>query len=116
VRDSARDLGLPVRAEIVDLEAGPVSFGPGAFDLVVVINYLHRPLFAALAAALKPGGLLVYETFTRGQAQRGRPANPAFLLEDHELRRLVEPLEILAEREGDYEGRLLSSVIARRTV
>jgi hypothetical protein len=79
-----------------------------------VVHYLHRPLFAALLGALRPGGVLVYETFTRAQAARGRPTNPAYLLESGELPRLVQPLAILASREGDYDGRMVASVIARR--
>jgi hypothetical protein len=66
-------------------------------------------------AALRPGGVLVYETFTRAQAARGKPTNPAFLLEPGELIELVRPLEVLADREGDYEGRMVASVIARRS-
>ena len=73
-----------------------------------------RRCFRRLKGALRPGGFLVYETFTRGQAQRGKPTNPAFLLEPGELRTLVAPLEILFEREGDFEGKMLASVIARR--
>jgi len=81
-----------------------------------VVRYLHRPLVPVLIRALRPGGLLVYETFTRAQAARGRPTNPAFLLEPGELLTLVEPLEILSSREGDYDGGMIASVIARRGV
>ena len=112
VNEEARRAALPLRADVVDLESGPVPFAPAAYDVVVVLHYLHRPLFPALVGALKPGGVLVYETFTRAQAARGKPTNPAFLLESGELRRLVAPLEILASREGDYEGRMIASVIA----
>ena len=73
--------------------------------MIVVTHYLHRPLFPSLLAALRPGGALVYETFTRAQAARGRPTNPGFLLAPGELRRLVAPLDVRAAREGDFEGR-----------
>ena len=63
--------------------------------------------------ALAPGGVLVYETFTTAQAARGRPTNPAFLLDSGELATLVAPLEILRAREGDFGDRWVSSVIAR---
>lgn len=56
-----------------------------AFDIVIVFNYLHRPLFPQIAASIKPNGLIVYETFTWQQADVGRPRNPAFLLKEHEL-------------------------------
>jgi hypothetical protein len=82
--------------------------------VVVVVHYLHRPLFPALIEALSPDGLLVYETFTRAQAARGKPTNPDFLLQPGELFELVRPLEIFASREGDFDGRMIASVIARR--
>jgi 2-polyprenyl-3-methyl-5-hydroxy-6-metoxy-1,4-benzoquinol methylase len=45
----------------VDLESGPpeaamAPIGTG-FDGIVVTNYLHRPLFPAIAAALTSGGV-----------------------------------------------------------
>ena len=114
VRAEAQRLQLPVSAEIVDLEQGDGWWPEGVYDVVVVVHYLHRPLFPALQAALRPGGILVYETFTRAQAERGKPTNPAFLLEPGELRDLIGPLDLLVEREGDFEGKMLASVIARR--
>jgi SAM-dependent methyltransferase len=105
---------LPLRAEVRDLEDGSNPFRGSTFDVVVVVHYLHRPLFPALIEALSPDGLLVYETFTRAQAARGKPTNPDFLLQPGELLDLVRPLEILASREGDIEGRMIASVIARR--
>ena len=105
---------LPLDAEVADLESGTFQFRPSSYDVIVVVHYLHRPLFPSLTAALRPEGVLVYETFTRAQAARGRPTNPAFLLESGELLTRVQPLEVLASREGDFEGRMVASVIARR--
>ena len=45
----------------------------------------HRPLFAHLASALAPNGILVYETFALGNERFGKPSNPAFLLASGEL-------------------------------
>jgi SAM-dependent methyltransferase len=106
--------GLSIRTEVVDLESGERVLEPDSFDLIVVVHYLHRPLFPSIVSALRPGGVLVYETFTRAQAARGKPTNPAFLLEPGELLTLVRPLEILANREGDFDERSVASVVARR--
>jgi SAM-dependent methyltransferase len=114
LQTAARDRGLAVQARVADLESGTPDISAAAFDVIVVTHYLHRPLFPVLVAALTPGGLLVYETFTRAQALRGKPSNPAFLLEPGELRRLVQPLEILAEREGEFDNRDIASVVARK--
>jgi SAM-dependent methyltransferase len=114
VNAEAARRGLPVRAEVVDLESGSPPIAPDSCDVIVVVHYLHRPLFPVIVQALRPDGVLVYETFTTAQAARGKPTNPAFLLMPGELRTLVQPLEILASREGDDQGRMVASVIARR--
>ncbi|MGE0659750.1 MAG: class I SAM-dependent methyltransferase [Reyranellaceae bacterium] len=68
-----------------DLETGPWPLPGRRFAAVLVSNYLHRPLFPDLRAALEPGGLLVYETFAAGNEKYGRPSNPDFLLRAGEL-------------------------------
>jgi SAM-dependent methyltransferase len=87
---AALTAGFGARADIriiaADLEDGTPWPLPGeAFAAVVVTNYLHRPLFPHLLAALEPGGVLLYETFMVGQERHGRPTNPDFLLRDGEL-------------------------------
>jgi SAM-dependent methyltransferase len=89
-----------VELRVADIEAGTWPFAPGGFDGVVVTNYLHRPVFPHLVAALRPGGVLIYETFAAGNERYGRPANPDFLLEPGELLRSVEPLSVLAFEQG----------------
>lgn len=69
-----------------DLENGsPWPLDEREFGGVVVTNYLHRPLFEHIAAALAPHGVLIYETFGRGNERFGKPSNPDFLLEPGEL-------------------------------
>jgi 2-polyprenyl-3-methyl-5-hydroxy-6-metoxy-1,4-benzoquinol methylase len=115
VRDSAARVHLSIDAAVVDLETDPPpNLGESIYDVIVVFNYLHRPLFPALRAALKPGGRIFYETFTKAQAERGHPRNPAFLLADGELPRLLAPLAILRSREGEFDGRMIASVVAER--
>lgn len=82
----ARLAGTPgIETRVVDLEADAWPFDPASFDAVVVVNYLHRPLFPHLMAALRPGGVLIYETFMIGNERFGRPSNPDFLLAPAEL-------------------------------
>jgi SAM-dependent methyltransferase len=88
-RDAAALAGLAgvphVTTRQADLEGGPWPFAGRAFSAIVVCNYLHRPLFPLLAAALADGGVLIYETFMRGNERFGRPSNPEFLLRPNEL-------------------------------
>ena len=105
---------MPLQAETLDLETGDATLPASAYDAIVVIHYLHRPLFPALIAALRPDGVLIYETFTSAQARRGKPTNPDFLLEPGELLRLVAPLAVVDSREGEYDDRDVASVVARK--
>ncbi|MGE3842285.1 MAG: class I SAM-dependent methyltransferase [Vicinamibacterales bacterium] len=115
VRRMAARRGLRIHTDVLDLEAGPLPFNRGCYDVIVGFHYLHRPLFPTLIDALRSNGLLVYETFTIAQAARGKPTNPAFLLRPGELVRLVEPLTVVRSREGEFGGRDIASVVARKT-
>jgi SAM-dependent methyltransferase len=85
-----------VRTTCADLEGGPWPFSGTRFDAVIVTNYLHRPLLPVLVASLDAAGLLLYETFSRGNERYGRPSNPQFLLEPGELLRAAASLRIVA--------------------
>lgn len=86
-RDPAALASIDPRVERLeaDLEEGPWRLPRGAFDVVVVCNYLYRPRLALLPDLLAPGGMLLYETFAVGNERFGRPSNPAFLLRPGEL-------------------------------
>lgn len=71
---------------------------------IVVTNYLHRPLFPRLVSALRPGGVLIYETFARGNERLGQPRTPAYLLRAGELIEQVRgALHIVAYENGKVE-------------
>lgn len=113
--EAARRRGLwEVVTAVLDLESRGSVLPADAFDVVVAVHYLHRALFPRLIDALRPGGVLVYETFTTAQAARGKPTNPDFLLHPGELLHLIQPLVVLASREGEFGGRDVASVVARK--
>jgi SAM-dependent methyltransferase len=86
-RDASLFAQPPAQVTVVeaDIEAGPWPFAGRRFDGIVVTNYLHRPLIPVLVDSLEPGGILVYETFARGNERFGKPSNPDFLLAPGEL-------------------------------
>jgi SAM-dependent methyltransferase len=85
----------------VDLEAGDWPFAAERFDAIVVTNYLHRPLFPDILAAVSDDGVLIYETFARGNEAYGRPSNPEHLLRAGELLASVAGrLAVVAFEEG----------------
>jgi SAM-dependent methyltransferase len=89
-----------------DLEDGSPWPLPGRrFGAVVVTNYLWRPLFEPILDAIQDGGVLLYETFARGNEAYGRPSNPDFLLQPGELLEVARGrLQIVAYEHGYVES------------
>ncbi|MFK7854537.1 MAG: class I SAM-dependent methyltransferase [Granulosicoccus sp.] len=82
-----------------------------SFDVIVVSRFLDRGICSAIAAALKPGGTLFYQTFTHGLS------NPDYLLKPNELLSLFSELDILEyhEPEPDAHGKAEARLVARRS-
>ena len=106
-----------IDAEIItaDLEdGGPWPFEGRTFDGIVVTNYLYRPTLENLIANLAPGGVLIYETFARGNEQFARPRNPDHLLKSGELLELVRGrLQVVAYEHGQKDSQPLPGVVQR---
>jgi tellurite methyltransferase len=98
----ARASHLKIHVEVRDVAAA--VFEPGGFDVIVVSRFLARSLCDAIMTALKPGGLLFYQTFTRAKVVSSGPSNPDFLLSENELLSLFVPLKILVYREEGGVG------------
>ena len=88
------------RVQVADLEGAPWPLAGERFDAVVVTNYLWRPLWPQLLAALAEGGVLIYETFAEGNQTVGRPARPQFLLRHGELLEVAHDLQVVAYEDG----------------
>ena len=99
-----------------DLEDGPWPFARRQFGAVVVTNYLWRPLWPALVASVAPGGVLIYETFARGNETVGRPARVDFLLAPGELLHACAALRVVAYEDGFVQqpDRFVQRIVAVR--
>jgi tellurite methyltransferase len=85
-----------------------------AYDLIVCIQFLQRSLFPQMVRALRPNGILLFETYTRAQLEfEGGPRNPAYLLEIGELRGAFPSLCVLFYREL-RAGQGIASLVARK--
>ncbi len=89
-----------------DIETGPWPFAQQQFDAVVVTNYLWRPLMPTLLASLAPGGVLIYETFSKGNETVGKPSRADFLLQPGELLQVCKDLRVVAFEDGFVDGAL----------
>ena len=106
----ARQAGID-DARVWDLEEQGVP--PGPWDLILSFHYLHRPLYAAYAAALAPGGTLVVVQPTKRNLERHEKPPADFCLDEGELPRLVPGLRVIRYdedwlEEGRHEARLVA--------
>ena len=117
--DRARAFAARQQANVqfreVDLEGAPPALPDPPFDLIVVVRYLHRPLFPWIERALAPGGVLAYETFRDGQQRFGPPRREQHLLRAGELLTAFPALAVeLHEDSPGGKPPLLSRLVARR--
>lgn len=116
--NACADLARAGRAELVaaDVENGPWPCPGRTFDVVVVTNYLWRPLWPQILASLAPGGVLLYETFADGHQTVGKPSRPDFLLQPGELLQRCAGLRIVGYEHGflDAPPRFVQRVAAVR--
>ena len=76
------------------------------FDGIVITNYLFRPLFPHIINSLGKNGVLIYETFCRGNEIFGKPRSPHYLLNSGELFfTFCKDLRVIAYEEGIFGKR-----------
>ena len=97
--------------DLVQQDLERIEMPEHSYDLILCIQYLHRPLFPRMARALRPGGVLLFETFTRAQLEfPGGPRNPEYLLDAGELRTAFPDLGVMFFRELRAEQGIASLV------
>jgi SAM-dependent methyltransferase len=116
-RREAASRNLRIEAVHADLES--YALPRSAYDIVLNLYYLQRDLAPQIGGALRPGGVLVFESFTTGQRQFDwGPQNDEFLLQPGELREVFPELEVLVYREEVVEGdrgmKAVASLVGRK--
>jgi tellurite methyltransferase len=109
-RSNARQL---IACRAADLRS-VTDLGRERYGLVIVFFFLRRKLFPALVRALRPGGTLIYRTYTLAQLafERG-PRDPRFLLQPGELCEAFSGLEILHYEESATD-KGVAELVARK--
>ena len=106
VIEKIRGLHPRIEVHLIDLERDPLPFEDASFDMVCIINFLHRPLFRAAQRFLRPGGLVVSAICTVQSTM-----NPLYTIEIGELRSYFSGWEILTDREDE-----IAELVARRPI
>ena len=113
VASAARE-GLTIHGWCADLTMSRLP--TATFDLVVVARYLQRDLFESIKGAVKPGGHVIYETFTVAQLAHGvGPKSPGHLLRPGELRAFFDGWKVLFYEEVDADE-AVARLVAQRSL
>ena len=114
LRETVRKEGLPVSVVASDVEG--MSLLPSRLDAIVNTFFLWRPLAEQYVKALRPAGILYFQTFTTDNQDVLGKTKPRrdFLLEPGELRQMFTALEVLHYEEKIEEGRAIATLVAQR--
>jgi len=118
-RECASKAGVRITVREVDLEVeGADPLPAEAFGGILVFRYLHRPLIPCIRKALRPSGILIYETYTLEQRRFGKPMNADHLLKPGELMSWFLDWEIIHSFEGILENpaRAMSQLVCRKLI
>lgn len=100
----ALQAGLSLKAAVRDIGIQPPA--EASFDVIVVAHFLDRSVIPSLIAALKPGGLIFYQTFTRAKVDDSGPSCADFRLKPNEFLIFFQSLRIVLLREEGLIGDL----------
>ncbi len=115
-RKLALERGVNLKAFEADLDN--YQLPRKSYDVVACFYYLQRDLIPQMKVALKPGGMVIMETYTKDNLKYGfsGPRNPEYLLDTNELLHLFSDLKVILYREMVVEGRkAVASIIAQNT-
>lgn len=85
------------------------------YDVIVNFYYLQRDLFPQIKEALKPGGMIVFETFTvEHLTVTGSKMKREYCLEKEELKEAFSDFEIIQYEEIKNGNKAIAHIIARK--
>lgn len=102
LKEICQSMSLHIEMQVRDVVTEPPA--KNSFEVIVVSRFLDRRLSSPIISALKPGGLLFYQTFIVDKAQGCGPDNPDYLLQQNELLQMFRPLIVRVYREEGLQG------------
>jgi SAM-dependent methyltransferase len=109
----ARRQGVTINAVQADIVHYPLE--PESCDLIADFYFLERTLFPHIIRALRPGGMLFFETYTVEHTRFRPQCNPDYLLQPNELLTAFLDLLVVFYHERAEQDRAIASLIAIKT-
>ena len=100
----SKEFDFIINCEIRDVLQQPPE--PDTFDIIVVSKFLDRKLIKYIRHAIKPNGLIFYQTFIKDRIIKSGPENPNYQLNENELLDFFEDWKLIFYREEGMIGNL----------
>lgn len=107
----AKKKKVRIKTLLVDLD--DYDLPEKTYDLILCFNFLDRRMFPAIRRALKPRGLIFYETFTIDHLKHSS-FKREWVLEHNELLREFGEFRVLKYQEIDQDGKAIASIVAQK--
>lgn len=107
----AKKKKVRIKTLLVDLD--DYALPEKTYDLILCFNFLDRRMFPAIRRALKPRGLIFYETFTIDHLKHSS-FKREWVLEHNELLREFSEFHVLKYQEIDQDGKAIASIVAQK--
>ena len=102
---------VKIQTQVVDLESYQLK--KNFYDVILCTYYMQRDLFKQIKDSLKPGGMVVIETYNTDYLQYARFPKK-YLLEHNELLEIFKEFKIIRYQAYDDGKEAYSSIIAQK--
>jgi len=102
---------VKIETQVVDLEGYPLK--KNAYDVIICTYYMQRDLFDRAKESLKPGGMILIETYNVDYL-RYASFSKKYLLEYNELLEVFKDFKIIRYQAYDDGKEAYSSIIAQK--
>ena len=107
----AKKNNVTIETRVVDLESFQLE--PNSYDVILCTYYMQRNLFKQFQSALKPGGMIVVETYNVDYLKYARFSRK-WALDTNELLDIFKDMRIIRYQDYDDGKEAYSSIIAQK--
>ena len=107
----AKKNNVTIETKVVDLES--FTLEPNSYDVILCTYYMQKDLFKQFQSALKPGGMIVVETYNVDYLKYVRFSRK-WALDINELRNIFKGLRVIRYQDYDDGKEAYSSIIAQK--
>jgi len=108
----AKHFNTTIQTRVVDLENYQLE--KNSYDVIICTYYMQRDLFNQIKASLKPGGMVLIETFNSDYLKYSRFPKK-YLLKHNELLEIFKDFKVIRYQMYDDGKEAFSSIIAQKS-